>query len=221
MANRIVEVDHSESSIPHGTRREGLAGGDSSRPAPDGNAATLMTVLASRKAEIAARWLDQAIRIYPAETAALLKRDGDPFGNPVGYALSTGISGLVDGLLSDADASSLGAHLEPILRIRSVQNLTPSQALGFVFELKQVIREVLKDALSLPRLAGEWLALDARLDPLARLSFEIFTRWRENVHEIRVRDIKRQLSGYLRRFELGQAACARPAVDVSDAGPRP
>jgi hypothetical protein len=215
MANRIIEGDQSEPRLPQGSRREATAGGTPSR-----EVASLPAELASRKAELVDRWLDKAARIYPPETAPLLKREGDPFGNPVGFALSTGISGLVDGLLSDADAAQLEARVEPILRIRSVQSLSPSQALGFVFELKDVIREVLGDALLL-RPAMEWIALEARIDQLALLCFEIFTRWRESVHEIRVRDIKRQLSGYLRRFELAEGGSCLAASDASNEDPRP
>jgi hypothetical protein len=189
-ADRIFDVD------PRGGARPDRS---------DGRSGNLKERLASRKAALAGAWLDRAVRAYPAETAALLRREGDPFGNPVGHALTVGIRGLVDGLLSGADAGELGACLEPILKIRSVQGLPASQALAFIFELKEVIREELPDALQTAGLAGECFELDAQIDRLALLAFDLFTQWRERAHEIRVREIKRQVSGHLRRLELAEA----------------
>lgn len=161
--------------------------------------------LVSRRAALVEGWLDRAVRVYPPETAALFRRERDPFGNPVGHALSAGIRGLVDGLLSDADAGELGSRLEPILQIRSVQSLAPSQALGFVFMLKDVIREELGDEIRMSRLVREWFELEGQIDELALVAFDLFTRWRERAHDVRVRDLKRHVAGHLRRLDLVEA----------------
>ncbi len=176
--------------------------------------ADLKKVLASRKQALVAAWLERAVQAYPAETAALLKREGDRFGNPSGHALCTGICGVVEGLLLDAGPGELLACIEPVLQIRSVQDLPASRALAFVFLLKDVIVDQLGDALRTPGLVGQWFELEARIDQLALLCFDFFTRCREKAHGIHVRAIQRQVSGYLRRFDL---ACADDATDAGDA----
>jgi hypothetical protein len=178
------------------------------------NPGTLKTALALRKEALVAAWLDHAVKAYPPETAALLKREGDRFGNPSGHALCAGIRGVVDGLLLDADPGKLAACLEPVLQIRSVQDLPAFRALAFVFMLKDVIVEELGDALRTPGLVGQWFELEARIDQLALLCFDFFTRCRERAHGIHVRAIQRQVSGYLRRFDL---ACPDDATDAGDA----
>jgi hypothetical protein len=201
-----------------------LGGPPANDPPPNqlrGESGNLKQRLASRKAALVDGWLDRAVRVYPPETAALFRRERDPFSNPVGCALSAGIRGLIDGLLSDADAGQLGSCIERILKIRSVQSLPVSQALAFVFVLKDVIREELGDELRIPRLADEWFELESRIDQLALLSFNLFARWRERVHEIRVREIKRRVSEYLRRIEIADVECAGSAADAWGGGPHP
>lgn len=188
---------------------------------PSGKSGNLKKQLARRKAALVDACLDRAVRAYSPETAALLRREQDRFANPVGHALSTGIRGLVDGLLSDADAAELGLCVEPILKIRSVQDLPPSRALAFVLVLKEVMREQLGDAIRLSGITEEWDELEGRIDQLALLAFDLFTRWRERVNEIRVRDLKRHVSEHLRRLELAEAVGARRAADVRGDDPRP
>jgi len=188
---------------------------------PRGKSGNLKKQLARRKAALVDACLDRAVRAYSPETAAALRRERDPFANPVGHALSAGIRGLVDGLLSDADAAELGLCVEPILKIRSVQDLPPSRALAFLLGLKQVMREQLGDAIRSPQITEEWDELDGRIDQLALLAFDLFTRWRERVHEIRVRDLKRHVSEHLRRLELAEADGVGRAADVRVDPPRP
>ena len=186
---------------------------------PRGEAGELKKQLTKRKAAIVDACLDRAVQAYSTETAALLRRERDPFANPVGHALSAGIRGLVDGLLSDADAAELGLCVEPILKIRSVQDLPPSRALAFVLVPREVIREQLGDAVRLPGNVEEWEELEGRIDQLALLAFDLFTRWREQVHEIRVRDLNRHVSEHFRRLELAEADRGEGPTERKDAAP--
>jgi hypothetical protein len=190
----------------------------SSPNGPWGRSGNLKKQLARRKAALVHACLDKAVRAYSPETVAVLRRERDRFANPVGHALSAGIRGLVDGLLSDADAAELGLCVEPILKIRSVQDLPPSRALAFVLVLKEVIREQLGDTLRSPGITEEWDELEGRLDQLALLAFDLFTRWREQVQEIRVRDLKRNVAVHLRRLELAEDDDAEGAARVAGPG---
>ena len=102
----------------------------------------LSDLLLDHESAIARRWLDQTLATYPADAAGFFQRERDQFANPVGQAIATGIQQLVRSLVREPlDPAVLCSHLDRILRIRSVQEFTPSQAVSFVFLLKAAIRD--------------------------------------------------------------------------------
>jgi hypothetical protein len=134
---------------------------------------------------IAERWRGAIIQTYPGLTAEFLRQEKDPFRNPVGAALREGIPCLVAELFGAMDPGKVSQALEGIVRIRAIQDFSPQQAVGFVFEL----RDILKDAFPAPaEPRGE---LDKRIDEIALIAFEIFMRCREQVYEVRLSEARR------------------------------
>jgi hypothetical protein len=150
----------------------------------------LSTALAVHKGDIVKRWFEQVIQTYPESTKKFLSDERDPFHNPVGHTMQEGLSDLFNGLIQSIDLASLTPVLDGIVRIRAVQDYTAGQAIAFPFLLKQIIRTEL--AADVPRYSDELVALEARIDELALLAFDIFMRCREQVYEIKVNEIKRR-----------------------------
>jgi hypothetical protein len=159
----------------------------------------VLELLAKRKGVIAGKWLDRIIASYPADTAGFLKRKGDRFANPVGTTLAQGTTEIVDALLDGQDLDRIRGALEPIVKIRAVQDFSPSSALRFVFQLKDVVRDALGSAAGDPAGAGELQRLDQYIDRVALLAFDIYSRCREQVAEVRVSEVKRSVGHVLRR----------------------
>ncbi|MCX7010986.1 MAG: RsbRD N-terminal domain-containing protein [Candidatus Sumerlaeota bacterium] len=154
--------------------------------------------LARKQDSIIERWIESIARSYPAAAATLFARGRDPFRNPVVHTIAQGARELIGALLDGAEDARLGAALDPMLRIRAVQDLSPAQAVGFVFEVKRIAREALEGGKAEPREAlSEWAAFDAKIDRLALLAFEVYTKCREELFEIRVREIKKQAVPYV------------------------
>jgi hypothetical protein len=104
------------------------------------------------------------------------------------------------------------AALDEIIRVLALQDIPPSQALAFVFHLKQVIREELAAELKDLSLAPELVELESRIDGLALLGFDAYTKRREKLCELKVNEVKAKVSGLLRRAGLRlarQSACSR------------
>ncbi|MDI6814817.1 MAG: RsbRD N-terminal domain-containing protein, partial [Dehalococcoidales bacterium] len=80
---------------------------------------------------------------YPSDTSRFLKQEKDRFLNPVGYTISQEIGAVYEELLQGMDFGKLSASLDNIIRIRSVQDFSPSQAIAFIFLLKKAIRDEL------------------------------------------------------------------------------
>lgn len=153
-----------------------------------------------RKQAILGKWMESLYASYPPETVRFLRRNKDPFGNPVGTTFSQGLSAVLDTLAADGPDEALVKPLESVLRIRSVQELAPSAALSFVFALKHIIRADV-EATDVPR--EDFACLEKRLDRLGLMAVDSYVKLREEVFELRVREARRQVSWWLRRIPPG------------------
>lgn len=142
------------------------------------------------------------LETYPADTSTFLKKQKDRFANPVGSTISQGIEGLFDELLKEMDSDKVSTFLDKIIRVRAVQDFSPSQAMAFIFLLKKVIREELGREIRENGLAEELLKLESRIDILALLSFDIYMKCREKIYEIRVNEVKNTVHMLLKRANL-------------------
>jgi hypothetical protein len=160
----------------------------------------LTHLLSQKKPAILERWLDQIFSTYPPETAGFLKREKDRFNNPVAFRIYQGAKGLMDAVIVGATAAEVSNFLDEIIRIKAMQDFSPSQALAFVFFLKTVVREELaKEIRADADLAAEVLALESQIDGMVLLGFDVYLKRREKLYEIRVDEVKRGVSGLLRK----------------------
>jgi hypothetical protein len=165
---------------------------------------SLATHLAQKKAAILGRWLTTIYESYPPETAIFLRKEKDRFDNPVGYRISEGLAGLFGALLEEMERDQILTYLDEIIRIRALQDFAPSQALAFIFLLKNVIREELAGEIKKENLAEELLDLEGRIDGLALLGFDVYSKRREKIYEIRANEMKGRVSLLLRKAGIGE-----------------
>ena len=159
----------------------------------------LIDLLKKKKNAILEKWLHLIIETYPTDTAVLLKRERDQFLNPVGYTFSREIEALFEGLLEGRGRSHFSASLNQMIKIRSVQDFSPSAAVGFIFLLKKVVKDVLEGCFQGKAVIDEWLAFQSKIDDLALLAFDIYMECREKISDIRVNEMRAQRD---RAFEL-------------------
>jgi hypothetical protein len=163
----------------------------------------ITTHLTAKKSAILGRWLTMIYESYPPETAIFLRKEKNRFDNPMGYRISEGLEGLYNVLIQDFERERVLNFLDEIIRIRALQDFAPSQALAFIFLLKNVIRQELADEIRKENLGEELLELESCIDGLALLGFDVYTKRREKLSEIRVDEMKRRISGLMRKAGLG------------------
>jgi hypothetical protein len=164
----------------------------------------LATLLSQKKAAILGQWLSMIYESYPPETAIFLRQEKNRFDNPAGYRISEGLEGLYGVLTQEMERDQIMTCLDEIIRIRALQNFTPSQALAFIFLLKNVIRRELAAEIQTENLAAELLDLESRIDGLALLGFDVYTKRREKIYEIKADEAKRRVSGFMRKTGLSE-----------------
>jgi hypothetical protein len=148
---------------------------------------SLLELTASQREAVVRKWLAHTSSSYPDQTTRFLLDTQDPFRNPVGSALKKGLPVLFDQLAGEFSMEQIAPALDDIVRIRAVQDFSASQAVGFIFHLKEITREELGP--ETPGLA----ALDKRIDRLAQAAFDIYMECREKTWRIQVREAKRRV----------------------------
>ncbi len=163
----------------------------------------LVDLLSQKKSQILERWRDVVFDNYAPETARFLKSQKDRFANPIAYQLTRGLTGILEVFLREAQTDEVLAQLDEVLRLKAVQDASPSKALAFIFVLKTIIRQELAQDLENPVAAAEMTDLESRLDGLALLGFDVFMLRREKICDLKVSEMKRKVSALLRRHGLG------------------
>lgn len=166
--------------------------------------------LALNRAKLVSQWADQILGTYPPETQVVWRKQKDRFANPVGVAILEAAENLFDVFLNWDDAEEVSKALDALVRIRSVQNFKPSQALSFVYLLKKVLREAYLDELAASGELRELMTLETRIDNMGLIAFDLYSQTREQIFGMRVNEVKRAQYNLLRR--------ARMIVDSPAAG---
>ncbi len=151
---------------------------------------SLENLLRQERETIRDQWLEMVVRTYPADTSKHLKGQKDRFENPVGHTYQRCLPVLFDGLLGEAEESALAVAISDIVKIRTVQCERPSQAVAFVFLLKNVIRAELGNLLAPAEMADQLCEFEAKIDGLALMTFDELARCREKIYEIRTQEVK-------------------------------
>ncbi len=149
---------------------------------------TLNAFLSRERRLLADRWIALVLGTYPPDLAQAFAEDTDAFRNPVGHTLRGSLEGLVDELLGHCDENKVAQLLDPLVRIRAVQGFTQIEAVGFVFGLKRVIREVASVVRENSSYALELGVLDDRIDHAALVACNLFSLCRGRISAIRARE---------------------------------
>ncbi|MBT8374850.1 MAG: RsbRD N-terminal domain-containing protein [Deltaproteobacteria bacterium] len=144
----------------------------------------LRNLLENKKSTIINKWFEYVTDTYAPDAALFFKNQGDEFLNPVGGTTRSILEKLFEAILKKTDADGIAVTLEPLIKIRAVQNFSPSKAVGFLFVLKTIIRKELKKELKKIN-PEELVSIDARIDSLALIGFDIFMQCREKIYDLK------------------------------------
>jgi hypothetical protein len=161
----------------------------------------LPEILTSKRTAIVDRWLDLTLEVYPEDAARFMRREKDRFGNPVGQVTREALEALFEGLLAGVPDHRMDEALDGVVRIRAVQDLPPSAAVGFVFLLKQAVRDELGEAGASHVSPRDLAALHSGIDRLALRAFNLFVGCREKIYDLRASEIRRRMASLLKRLE--------------------
>jgi len=151
---------------------------------------SLHDLLHDNRSVIVNQWFEAVVGTYQEETRGPLRRQNAPFTNPVGFNTVQGLEGLYDGLLKGMMPSETSRFLDGIVRIRAVQNFAPSEAVRFIFQLKDIVRKALSEAAQDPAAAADLASFESAVDDLALFAFDLYMQCREKVYDIKAKEAR-------------------------------
>ncbi|MEW6001071.1 MAG: RsbRD N-terminal domain-containing protein [Nitrospirota bacterium] len=159
-------------------------------------------LLLEKRSILLKKWFQLILETYPADTMRFLKDQKNKFSNPVGHTIRKGIEGIFEELTNEMDSERVSTFLDNIIRIRAIQDFSPSRAISFVFLLKKVIREELESEILENKLSDELLKFESKIDDLALLSFDIYMKCRERIYELKANELKNMYYRLLQKANL-------------------
>ncbi len=163
---------------------------------------SLEKLLSDKRSTIIKKWRDLIIGSYPVDTQRFFKKEKNRFSNPVGQTINEDVEILYDELTVGNDIKKISSSLDNIIRIRAVQDFKPSQAVGFMLQLKQLIRDELGIEGRELEIQNEIETLEQRIENAALLAFDIYSQCRQKLFEVRVNETQRQVGRLLKRANL-------------------
>lgn len=147
----------------------------------------LVDLLQEKKEAICKKWFETVISDYAPDAAAFFQNTANEFANPVGATARKSLDTLFDALLSGRDDAAVAEIIDPMIRIRAVQAFSPSRATGFVFALKPIVREAVKNHRDRTS-AGELIRFEAQVDRMVLVGFDVFMQCREKIYELKTNE---------------------------------
>lgn len=160
-------------------------------------------LLVEKKPKILQRWFDSILSTYPSDTLNFLKGQKNPFADSIaGQTIFKGIQGIFDELIGESDAGRINSYLDNIIRVRAIQEFEPSQAVGFISQLKNIIRTELADEIQENEYFEELLGLESKIDDYLLIAFDIYVKCREKIYELKANEMKNWTYRVVKRSKM-------------------
>ena len=163
------------------------------------DAERLQEVLETDRKVLIKTWVEAALQTYPPKTSEIFKNQKDQFANPVGATLVKSLEGIFGELLLERSSEALAGYVEDLVKVRAVQDFTPSGAVSFLLVLKKIIRKRCGREISESGLESELFALEERIDLVCLLAFDQFMMQREKIWQLRSQELQQRASYLLRK----------------------
>jgi hypothetical protein len=113
------------------------------------------------------------------------------------------MDGLFEGLLQGLLPDEVSRFLDSIVRIRAIQDFSPSEAVAFIFQLKKTVRQELGSEILAQQGASEELAaFESAIDDLALYAFDLYMKCREKIYELKANEARNMTFRLLQQAHL-------------------
>ncbi|MCD6586295.1 MAG: RsbRD N-terminal domain-containing protein [Desulfobacteraceae bacterium] len=167
--------------------------------------------LKKNKQKLVEKWIAAVIATYPADAVKFFNNTNDPFANPVGSTIKRSIGLLFAQVVKKKmEPTAVKEALDLIIRLRAVQEFTPSQAISFIFTIKHLFQKSLNKYR--PDKGVDLFLEDvaSNVDELILFAVDIYGKYREKIYLLRINQGKESLKKLLIKKEI---ICEIPDFD--------
>ncbi len=144
-----------------------------------------------KKKEVVDMWIEAVFKTYPLDTTGFLRTKKHDFSNPVGEITSTVGNYIFDAVAGEHILEDrLSMALERFVKLRSVQDFTPSQGLGVLLLFKQLFRKVFLEEFENAGQIAVYLEAESRVDTICLMAFEMYVTSRDTISQMRITEIR-------------------------------
>ncbi len=138
--------------------------------------------------KIVSEWVDYTLSSYKSST--FFKNGPDKFSNPVGGNTRESLGELFKLLTKNADPEDFFAPLDQIMRIRSIQEFTASEAVAPIHAVKHITREILAKDSERKQFIADLYDFEFAVDLAVLAAFDLYSQCRERLYKVRIKEIK-------------------------------
>ncbi len=138
--------------------------------------------------KIVDQWVDYTLSSYKSST--FFKKGPDKFSNPVGGNTRESLGKLYKLLTKNADPKEFVAPLDQIMRIRSIQEFTASEAVAPIHAVKHITREIFAKDSERKQFIADLYDFEFSVDLAVLAAFDLYSQCRERLYKVRIKEIK-------------------------------
>ncbi len=138
--------------------------------------------------KIVDQWVDYTLSSYKSST--FFKKSPDKFSNPVGGNTREALGKLFKLLTKNADPKEFAAPLDQIMRIRSIQEFSASEAVAPIHAVKHITREILAKDSERKQFIADLYDFEFNVDLAVLAAFDLYSQCRERLYKVRIKEIK-------------------------------
>ena len=167
--------------------------------------------LKKNKQKVVDAWIASVIATYPADAVKFFKDTKDPFANPVGSTIKRSLGLLFAQVVKKKmDLAAVNEALDLIIRLRAVQEFSPSQAISFIFSIKHLLRKSLDNYRSDKGVELFLEDVASNVDELILIAVDIYGKCRDKIYSLRINQAKESVKKLLIKKEI---ICEIPDID--------
>jgi len=173
--------------------------------------------LQNKRSGLVKKWLGVLLDTYSDQAAEFMRSKTNRFDNPVGTTLRSSLEKLFDLLVTGFDPDQAAGVLDGIVRIRAIQDFPASDSLAFIFQLKDLLRSELGPLATQDQWAEDFQRLLLDIDRMALLAFDLYVACRNQLADIRIKEVERQNHMAWRRAGMLEEAAENNKLETGDA----
>lgn len=147
----------------------------------------LAEVLRKNRKKIVEQWVDYTLSTY--KSSRFFRQEGDNFANPIGGVTKGALSELFLLLVENGDPETFVKPIEKIVRLRAIQDFSPSQAVSPFHAVKHITRDLLAKDDKQCHLINELYDFEFAVDMAVLAAFDIYLDSRERLYRVRLEEL--------------------------------